>query len=209
MAKYTLADGADLTHKDAREWYEAFGWHLTTADAGDVCLQAVEYDWLDQSDDNGVILKLCDSMPRQLTVEEAASIVEMARSVREAAEAIESLLDEAVAAYESGDAKETIAALDRCASYESDYGDSPASSSLRSELLAEVKYDAQIDMAGDVIGVEWTGSAWESPTTGSQHPREWEALAVELSHYLSACGEPTDHIDGQFVRDNYDIIRGY
>lgn len=69
------------------------------------------------------------------------------------------------------------------------------------------QYDATIDVCGDTLGVTWTGSVWQSPTTGSQHAREWDALAVELSHYLSSCGEETDHIDGQYVRDTYAITR--
>lgn len=77
-------------------------------------------------------------------------------------------------------------------------------------------YDAQIDVSGDVLGVTWTGSVWQSPTTGSQHAREWDALAVELYHYLAACGEDVTLydddsdatvIDGEYVRRHYDITR--
>lgn len=68
-------------------------------------------------------------------------------------------------------------------------------------------YDAQIDVCGDILGVIWTGSVWQCPTTGSQHAREWDALAVELRHYMAACGEDTSEIDGQYVRDHYDIVR--
>ena len=69
------------------------------------------------------------------------------------------------------------------------------------------KYDATIDVCGDILGVTWTGSVWQSPSTGSQHAREWDALAVELRIHLGACGEDTGEIDGQYVRDHYEITR--
>lgn len=68
-------------------------------------------------------------------------------------------------------------------------------------------YDATISVCGDELGVTWTGSVWQAPSTGSQHAREWDALAVELAAYLSACGEDVSEIDGQYVRDNYEIVR--
>lgn len=69
-------------------------------------------------------------------------------------------------------------------------------------------YDAWIDVSGDILGVTWTGSVWQAPCNGTQHAREWDALAEELTAYLSACGENTDHIDGQYVKDNYPISQG-
>lgn len=68
-------------------------------------------------------------------------------------------------------------------------------------------YDAQIDVCGDILGVRWTGSVWESPCNGTQHAREWDALASELRRYLRDCGEDADHVDGQYVRDHYEIVR--
>lgn len=67
-------------------------------------------------------------------------------------------------------------------------------------------YDTHINVFGDIIGVHWTGSVWQSPCNGRQHSREWDALADELRQYLSDCGEDVEHIDGQYVRDNYEII---
>ena len=146
---YGLAVNAALDHEMARDWYNCYGWHISTGRAGDVTLQAVEYDWLDLRDDSGVARILCDSMPRQLSVDEAVQIVEMARSVREAGEVVEELLDEAVEAYGVGDLAAVIDALDRCESFESDFGDSPATQSLRSQLLAEIFADeASADREG-------------------------------------------------------------
>jgi len=66
---------------------------------------------------------------------------------------------------------------------------------------------ASIDVSGDVLSVTWNGSVWQSPTTGSQHGRVYDALAVELALHLAACGEGTEHIDGQYVRDQFEISR--
>ena len=43
-------ENADLTHEDARGWYDSYGWHITTENEGDVTIDAVEYDWLDGTD---------------------------------------------------------------------------------------------------------------------------------------------------------------
>lgn len=69
------------------------------------------------------------------------------------------------------------------------------------------QHEATIDVAGDILRAIWDGNVWVAPSCGSQHSREWDALAVELALYLGACGEPTEHIDGAYVRDHYDIVR--
>jgi len=66
---------------------------------------------------------------------------------------------------------------------------------------------ASINVSGDVLSVTWTGSVWQSPSSGSQHGRVWDALAVELGLHLAACGEAVEHIDGQHVRDHYELSR--
>ena len=65
---------------------------------------------------------------------------------------------------------------------------------------------ASIDMAGDVLTVEWTGSVWVAPCCGNQHAREWDALAVELEHYLRSCGEDVT-VTGEQVKTNFRIDR--
>lgn len=134
-----LVTDADTSHEDSRGWYDSYGWHFTTENAGDVCLQAVEYDWLDGSDAAAVRkLRAADS---DITSDEAEAIVERAREIREAAESICGLLDEAVEAYESGDLDRCRRALLAAYSEESDHGDAPAAQSLAGELLAIVEED--------------------------------------------------------------------
>lgn len=129
-----LNDGADTEHQEARDWYESYGWHLTTESAGDVTLQAVEYDWLDSSDDADVIARLLES-DESLTADEAAEIVSRAREVRQAAESICSLLDDAVAAYEAVDGPAVVRCLKDAADAEWEHGDAPATQALSDALL--------------------------------------------------------------------------
>jgi hypothetical protein len=139
-----LKHNADLTHEDARGWYNSYGWHITTANEGDVTIDAVEYDWLDGTDAE-VIARLRETYDA-LTDDEAESIVAKAREVREAGETIEGLLDEAVEAYQSGDMDAVVEALDEAARVESEHGDSPATNDLRSQLLddAAPTFDALV-----------------------------------------------------------------
>jgi hypothetical protein len=76
-----LTHDADLTHEDARGWYNSYGWHITTANEGDVTIDAVEYDWLDGTDAEA-IAKLRETYDA-LTDDEAESIVAKAREVRD------------------------------------------------------------------------------------------------------------------------------
>lgn len=131
---FGLAHEADTTHEDAREWYDSYGWHLTTEKAGDVLLQACEYDWLDEENDDEVADKMRE-WDSDLTRDEALSIAHKARSVRDDAEVVCGLLDEAVEAYNRADYDAVVAALDKAKSVESAHGDSPASNSLRAELV--------------------------------------------------------------------------
>lgn len=134
-----LADDADTSHETAQDWYESYGSHLSTLNAGDVCIQAVDYDWLDDDDDDDsdVRDKLLESDDR-LSSDEAEALVGMARSAREAAEEICRLLDDAVEAYESGDYAACVKALDAAKSREMEHGDCPASSGLQDQLIANI-----------------------------------------------------------------------
>jgi hypothetical protein len=122
------------SHEDARGWYSGYGWHLSTRNAGDICHDAVEFDWLDDEDNTTVIERLLESDER-LTEDEAETIVLQARAIRETGEAVEALLVEAVEHYENGDYQSCRKALDDCSKIESEHGDDPASSSLRDRLL--------------------------------------------------------------------------
>lgn len=124
---------ADTTHETAQDWYDSYGWHLSTED-GDVVLQAVDYDWLDE-DDAAVSARLREDGLDDLSGDEIASLIEHARTIRDAAQEIESLLEDAVSAYDAGDLDACRRALLDAESIESDHGDSPASSSLAAALL--------------------------------------------------------------------------
>lgn len=129
-----LTLGADTTHEDAIGWYSDYGWHLSTEDAGDVCVQAVEYGWLDDEDDAAVVALLMADEGK-LSEDEAESIVDMARSVRSMADAVEGLLDAAVEAYDSGDFESCRDALLEAYRAESDAGDAPATQHLAGVML--------------------------------------------------------------------------
>jgi hypothetical protein len=128
-----LASDADTSHEDARDWYAAYGAHVSTRDAGDVTHDAVKYDWLDSPDEE-VVAQLMASDDR-LTHGEAEALVGLARDIRVAAESVCDLLDDAEAAYDAGDLDACKEALLSAYSQESDHGDEPATQSLASEIL--------------------------------------------------------------------------
>ena len=136
-----LIENADLSHEDARSFFESYGWHISTQDEGDVTIDSVEYDWLDGTDAQ-VIAKLRQTYGA-LTDDETECIIAKAREVREAAETVDGLLGEAVEAYQRGDMDAVVKALDEAARAECEHGDSPAANSLRSQLLADA--DAEDD----------------------------------------------------------------
>jgi hypothetical protein len=131
-----LRPDADTSHEQAKDWYAAYGWHLST-NAGDISLQAVKYDWLDDDDDAAIVAKIIGEYGK-LDENDAIVIVHQAASVREMAEEVEGLLADAVKAYQSGDLDATIEALDTASSRESDAGDDPATKELARRLLEEV-----------------------------------------------------------------------
>jgi hypothetical protein len=132
-----LAEDADLDHENARDWYDSYGWHLTTENEGDLTLDVVEYHWLNEPDQE--VVNHIRETYYDLTDEEVMSLIEKAREVRANAEAVEALLGEAVEAYGRGDVAAVIRALDEAERIESGHGDCPASRSLRGQLFAEIK----------------------------------------------------------------------
>ena len=145
---FRLRPNADTSHESAEDWYDSYGAHVSTERGGDVCVQAVDYDWLDE-DDDAVIAKLIEDktyLPKHeeaeyqcdITEDEAASIVALARWVRESAEEIEGLLNDAVKAYESGDLAQTIEALEAASRQEGNHGDDPATKALTEQLLEPI-----------------------------------------------------------------------
>ena len=186
---YRLIADADLSHEDARSWYDSYGWHLTTDECGDVCLQACEYDWLD--DDTGVVAMrhLCREIDG-LTTDDAESIAQMAVTVRAAAEEGESLLEDAVTAYQRGDVAACVAALDACRAMELDHGDAPASEALRSQLVEAVEIDRdEIIAAIEAAALVSPEQVADLCIDAAEHGRDWRAVlarAVEI-------GEPPPH----------------
>lgn len=126
--------GADTEHQCAEDWYNAYGWHLTTGELGDVPLQAVAYDWLESASEDNVLERL--SWDREeLTKEEADTLVAKARDIRGESEAIVDAIDAAVTAYERGNLKSCRENLAWAYRRESDHGDTPATMALAKKLL--------------------------------------------------------------------------
>jgi hypothetical protein len=130
-----LNNSADTTHETAEEWYESYGGHIATSEAGDVVIQSIGCDWLDEADDSVVDL-LMASKPL-MTIEEAYCLLALARSAYDIAVTVCGLLDDAVEAYHAGDIDEVRRALSDARAAELEAGDAPATQSLWSQLLRE------------------------------------------------------------------------
>jgi len=135
----TTKTGIRLDEFSRRGWYEAYGAHIATARSGDVCVQRIDYDALDASD-IAISTQLGD-----LTRDDRAKLIALARAVRSAADSVGDLLDDAVAAYASGDVPATIAALAEASRAESDHGDDPSTQAagvrLHPSVIMEEVYD--------------------------------------------------------------------
>jgi hypothetical protein len=108
--------------------------------AGEQELAEIEYQPADPVERTILALGWPDSAEsdREIKSERRAlaeSLVGRARNVREDMDGIESLLDDAVTAYESGDLDAVIEALQNASSAENDHGDDPATSELIHDLL--------------------------------------------------------------------------
>lgn len=126
------ADEAERDMESAEDWYDAYGWHVSTEDAGDVELSVVSYDDLDKSDKTIVNNLLKDD--EDLRRDEAEHIVAKAREVREAAESITSLLTEAIEAYRADDDREARNLLRQAKHEEWQHGDSTVTKSVSEAL---------------------------------------------------------------------------
>jgi DNA-binding phage protein len=179
MAAITrLIPGAHPEIETAESWYDSYGWHLTTDREGDVELQAVDYDWLDGTDDEAVD-QLVERYPA-LRRREARAIVERAREVRETADAIEGMLSSAVEAYERGDLDGVLEALREATRLEGPHGASPATDALRAALVEEIDEDELAEEEADAA--EASVNAELPETVGM--PRE------VLCDYLADRGHP-------------------
>lgn len=198
-----LATDADTTHADAHDWYGAYGWHLTTEDAGDVTLDAVDFDWLDETDDEDlmrdrVVASLRRDHPR-LTADEAEAILGKAIEVRDAAEAIEEALDDAAEAYERGDLEACRSALLAAHSRESDHGDAPATRSLAARLLRLEREAYRVYIAPEGSGLSFCGefeTREEAVGCASASPRGLEESLWDAARKAGHCGGLTAPADG-------------
>lgn len=127
-----LQPAADTSHESGKDWYDSYGAHIETEHYGDLEVQAVCWEWLDGSDENAERIL---SRDRELSRAEAEELVTLAREVRDAAEAIDSLLGDAVSAYQVGDLEACKRALLSASSIELDHGDDPATTDLAGKLL--------------------------------------------------------------------------
>ena len=129
-----LRPGATTSHESAQEWYDAYGAYVPEPDqegSQQIEVQAIEYDWLDGSDDDVAQLLANDGIAGQIAID----LITLARDVRRAAEEIEDILDQAVEAYNDDDLVGVIDALTSAASAESEHGDTPATDFLADQLL--------------------------------------------------------------------------
>ena len=131
-----LAESASTSHETADDWYDAYGWHISTERAGDVTLQAVAYADLAQCDEEIVCHLLAED--DDLQRDEAESIVAMAREVAASADEVAAALEAAAEAYRAGDRSGTIAALVEASRIERrNGGDDPAAQALAEQLLSQ------------------------------------------------------------------------
>ena len=132
-----LRKNADTSHEEPEDWYGAYGAHISTKFAGDVCIQEVDPDWLIECEDDQDLIEAHRGPIRTLTKDEFAELVSRARSVWEAACNQWHYRELAVDAYRQGDLVRVEACLNMAALEERQHGDDPAARALRKQLLEE------------------------------------------------------------------------
>lgn len=131
-----LADNADTSHESVAEWYDSYGAHTSTEHHGDLEVQTVASDWLeDDLSDEEIATELRGAFD-ELGNDEIESMIALARRVWDAAEGVVSSLDAAVEAYQAGNIEGVLDALRAARADETDHGDDPATSALAAKLLA-------------------------------------------------------------------------
>lgn len=136
--KLQFCANADTNHDDAEEMYGCYGAHITLGnDEGDVCVQAVEVEWLrDGLRGDDLVAKIMEETIVERR-DDAEGLAALAERVWEDMSAIDGLLDQAVTAYEAGDVEACIEALQAAGSAEREHGDDPSTRSLAEQLLEE------------------------------------------------------------------------
>ncbi len=138
-----LRENADTTHEDPEHWYAAYGAHISTESAGDVCIQEVDPDWLIESEDDQDLIAAHPSLRAlpgytgTLTDDEFAELVARARAVWDEACALWDCRERAVDAYRHGDLALVVDRLEITHREERKHGDDPATRALRAQLLEE------------------------------------------------------------------------
>lgn len=136
--KMALKQNADTSHETAAEWYASYGAHVCTQHHGDITPDVVDYDSLDDDDDE--IAEALMDIYSDLTRSEADEIIALARRVKDAADAVVSHLEDAVKAYKADDLAAVVDALDCASSEESEHGDDPSAKALREALVEPASY---------------------------------------------------------------------
>lgn len=200
--------------ESASDWYDDFGAHVTTRDAGEVCVQTVDYDWLTDVDDAAVAARVVDYDDR-ISEAEALDLVALARSVRAAAIKVAGLLARAEDAIDRGFDDVAKRMLDRASAAERRYGDDPATSALaRSDGWERMPHGAGW---GRPCEAPWDCDAVHNPA--SLTTVEWMPEHARESHRAAggAAGQyPLDgsvrlrvccHCTGMLVDDGAQVIR--
>lgn len=152
-ADVSLVENPNVSHDDAEEMYSCYGAHISTEEAGDITVQAVEAEWLrDGLDRAEIVEKLMESIS-DLAEDEAESLASLAQRVWDDMEAIEELLEAAASAAADGDLAATLEALRDARSTETNHGDDPSTSALASQLLAPALSASDREMLRDVAAV--------------------------------------------------------
>ncbi len=128
---------ANVDHEDPEYWYDAYGAHISTAAAGDVCIQEIDPQWLVAYPDDEALVAAHKGAHTALTKEERAALVSRARAVWDAACDIHYYRERAVDAYLQGDLDAVVEWLKTAEMEERQHGYAPAAEALRKQLLEE------------------------------------------------------------------------
>ena len=156
----TLRSNPNVSHDDGAEMYSCYGAHISTDDHGDIRVQAVDYEWMDddidgdtwsaeaagggdadeinqarrRSDDYAVLSLHAEG---KLDWDTCEQLVDLARRIRGDMDQIDEVLERAAEAALAGNFEATIEALIEASGLETDHGDDPSTSALAAQLLAE------------------------------------------------------------------------
>jgi hypothetical protein len=159
-----LRDNPNVCHDDGKVMYSCYGAHISTDAHGDICVQAVHWEWMDDGKDAdtfrrergaecgeaitpaelaahadyAVCMTRWESFRRRggpLDWDTCESLVELARSLRAEIEPIAQSLSRAAEAALAGDIDACLEALRDARGLETDHGDDPSTSALAAQLL--------------------------------------------------------------------------